>query len=154
MFTAEQIANWLLTTHNSRMRTDDAAETMTQMKLHKLLYYAQGVFLAYTEGQSLFSDPIVAWQHGPVVRAIYDRYRGQKEINDELGQEQIDDYNAVTKNHDAYLVLNTIYEAYGDYSAATLRNKTHEERPWKNTAINETISNEVIQEYFAEEILA
>jgi uncharacterized phage-associated protein len=47
---------------------------MTNLKLNKLLYYAQGVFLARA-GRPLFADDIEAWSFGPVVPAVYQRYK-------------------------------------------------------------------------------
>ena len=47
---------------------------MTNMKLNKLLYYAQGIHLART-GHPLFRDQIEAWQHGPVVPSVYQQYK-------------------------------------------------------------------------------
>ena len=43
-------------------------------KLHKLLYYCQGYHLAAT-GERLFSDPISAWDMGPVVGTLWHRER-------------------------------------------------------------------------------
>ena len=53
---------------------DDAGDIISNLKLQKLLYYAQGVTLALT-GKPLFSDPIEAWQHGPVVPSVYRLYK-------------------------------------------------------------------------------
>ena len=47
---------------------------ITQLKLNKLLYYAQGVYLA-KKGKPLFADPIEAWEYGPVVPSIYQKYK-------------------------------------------------------------------------------
>ena len=51
--------------------TDD---TLTNLKLNKLLYYAQGEYLART-GKPLFDDEIQAWDYGPVVPVIYYKYK-------------------------------------------------------------------------------
>ena len=51
-----------------------------QLKLQKLLFYAYGWFLAHTD-QSLFEEDFEAWEHGPVVRDIYQmtaRYKRAK----------------------------------------------------------------------------
>lgn len=39
---------------------------------------------------------------------------------------------------------------FGQYSAWKLRNMSHEERPWKETVINNTIDPGLIREYFLE----
>ncbi|MCI8513016.1 MAG: DUF4065 domain-containing protein [Lachnospiraceae bacterium] len=54
-----------------RIRWQDIAN----LKLQKLLYYAQGCFLAVA-GAPLFLEDILAWQHGPVVEPVYYQYKG------------------------------------------------------------------------------
>lgn len=48
---------------------------ISNLQLQKILYYVQLHYLQKT-GQPLFGDEIEAWQFGPVVRAVYDRYCG------------------------------------------------------------------------------
>ena len=67
MHTALDVAKWFLT-YNKIMMDSDGAEYISNLKLQKLLYYAQGTFLAVT-GFPLFDDAIEAWTHGPVVPA-------------------------------------------------------------------------------------
>ena len=50
-------------------------QPMTAMKLEKLVYYGQALYLVW-HGVPLFEDPIEAWANGPVVRALYDEHRG------------------------------------------------------------------------------
>ena len=47
---------------------------ITNMKLQKLMYYAQAWHLAVI-GDELFSDDFQAWIHGPVIPALYDKYK-------------------------------------------------------------------------------
>ena len=50
-----------------------AGETIDQMKLHKLLYFAQRESFAIT-GKPLFSEELEGWKYGPVspkVRAYF-----------------------------------------------------------------------------------
>ncbi len=56
--TALQVAEWFLA-HNRIMEAEVGAERISNLKLQKLLYYAQGSFLAVT-GQPLFGDRIEA----------------------------------------------------------------------------------------------
>ncbi|WP_231620864.1 Panacea domain-containing protein [Carnobacterium maltaromaticum] len=153
MFDALQIVDWFIVKHNVEMLDDDGIDPMTQMKIHKLLYYAQGVYLAYTNGEKLFKDDLLAWQHGPVVRSVYDKFVGKRDLNVEIDEDMTTNYNEVSDEEKAYQVLETVYKVYGDYSAGQLRNMTHDERPWKETQINEVIPNSLIQEYFTEEVL-
>ena len=45
-------------------------EDLTNLKLQKLVYYAQGIHLAIY-GKPLFNEAIKAWEHGPVVPELY-----------------------------------------------------------------------------------
>lgn len=46
---------------------------MTNMKVQKLLYYAQGLHLALY-GEPLFTEEIQAWRYGPVCPPAYRFY--------------------------------------------------------------------------------
>ena len=49
-------------------------EELSNLKLQKLLYYAQGHHLAEAH-QPLFAEQIQAWSHGPVVPQVYHEYK-------------------------------------------------------------------------------
>src|ERR1700743_3270603 len=74
---------------------------ITQMKLQKIVYFAQGVYL------NLFNKPLVreafqAWKFGPVVPDIYRifKFYGSKPITDTDYLFAIDDYSSNLKNLD------------------------------------------------------
>jgi uncharacterized phage-associated protein len=150
-FTAKEIAKWFLVRNNADVR-QFGSELLTHLKLQKLLYYAQGVHLAYT-GNELFSDEIYAWDHGPVVPRVYDEYRGKREIDFEPTEADLEIFDRVQSNEDTRNVLETVYQHYGKYSAWHLRNMTHEERPWKETPRNEVISKDLIRDFFENEVI-
>ena len=151
-YSAVEVADWFLARHKSQMRQDEGIDPMTQMKLHKLLYYAQGVSLAVNK-TPLFEDELLAWEHGPVVRSIYDEYRGTRTIDKELTSTQVNDFNKLNKDTDAENVLEAVYDRYSEYSASQLRNMTHREAPWKETEHNDVISKEKIKTFFEEHIV-
>jgi uncharacterized phage-associated protein len=53
--------------HFLKLSQPDIGDVISNLKLQKLLYYAQGFYLAIY-GKALFEEDIVAWEHGPVVR--------------------------------------------------------------------------------------
>ena len=53
---------------------EDAGDLMSNLKLQKLVYYAQGFALVLWD-KSLFPERIEAWIHGPVVPALYREYK-------------------------------------------------------------------------------
>ena len=147
---AIDVAKWFIL-YNDMVVTDNGGDLISNLKLQKLLYYAQGCFLA-VKGRRLFADPLVAWQHGPVVADVYHYYKSngangiQFDESDTIDMSEFDD----EENE----LLKQVYEVFGQYSAWKLRNMTHQETPWKETKNGEVISTEIIKEYFLKEYVA
>lgn len=158
MWKANQVANWFLVRHSSEMERDEAVdENLTQMKLHKLMYYAQGVNLAVFQ-ERLFDEELLAWKHGPVVRSIYDRFQGTRELDDNIvDEEELSDYSLISKDDNSRMILEVVYDTYGGFSAGQLRNMTHRESPWieawEDGYGDSIISDKTIEQYFAENIV-
>jgi uncharacterized phage-associated protein len=100
---------------------------LTNLKLQKLLYFAQGEYLKKT-GKPLFEDEIVAWQYGPVVRSVYDAYKG-------CGAFPITVFDVKTEPaelpDDVKEFVKWIWTRYGKYSASYLVTLTHRKgSPW------------------------
>ena len=139
--TAFMIADWLIA-HNDSVMKYNSADEISNLKIQKLLYYAQGCALVST-GEALFYDDIVAWKHGPVVESVYQKYH-------EYGRRGISDIPKCPflEPETEKLLINT-YNTFAKYSAWELANLTHMEDPWKLTPINEKISLRLIKNYFA-----
>lgn len=65
---AASVANWFLD------KADEDGFALDQLQIQKLLYFAQGWYLANT-GEELFQDDVFAWPHGPVVTSIWQQFR-------------------------------------------------------------------------------
>lgn len=159
-FDSLQVVNWFRAKNVADMRSNIMVEPLTQMKVMKLMYYAQGIMLAAYD-KKLFSDDIVAWKYGPVVEKVHETYKGFREIvslddDDEfpVSEDVLNDFDLVTKDQDALIVLETVMEEYGDKSAIELMNMTHNETPWKTTDQSAIMSVGSIKKYFKENILA
>lgn len=100
-------------------------EPITNMRLQKLLYYAQGWALA-VRGRPLFEGTIEGWIHGPVIREVYRTFA--KYNDDVISRSEAADSSILSRD-DAEFV-NAIWESYKAYSASELRRRTHSERPW------------------------
>jgi len=143
MLTAGTIAKYFLT------KTDEeAGDTISNLKLQKLLYYAQGFHLVLRNGL-LFSENIEAWRHGPVVPRVYRDYAGY-----EAGPIPLPDkFDPSTINEDVRDLLDEVYQVYGQFSAWRLREMTHEEPPWRNAWDPDTgagaVSHSDLRSYFA-----
>ena len=57
-----------------RRHQPDHAEPISNMKLQKLCYYAQGLSLARLQ-RPLFKGQIKAWEHGPFIPALWHKYK-------------------------------------------------------------------------------
>lgn len=140
---AKTVANYML------YLMGDAFDDLTNMKINKLLYFAQGYFLA-KHGKPLFTDTIEAWAHGPVVPAVYASYK-------EYGDQPIRKYDPESipdMPNEVDEILYGVARTYGKYTTSALRNITHAiGSPWdqvyqENRAHIE-IPTTVIQDYFA-----
>jgi uncharacterized phage-associated protein len=104
-------------------------EELSNLKLQKLLYYAQGHHLA-RYGKPLFPDQMQAWSHGPVVPAVYRAYKSFCASPIEL--EDDDDFTWDDVDPETARFLGEVWNTYGGYSAGRLRNMTHDEPPWRD----------------------
>lgn len=143
MLRAYEVAQLIL----SLVRTDQG-DLISNLKLQKLLYYCQGLYLAlYNE--PLFDEPIVAWRYGPVVRSIYNTYKGSKAQH----LEPSDDFDPETLPDRVLVHVEEVYQTYGQYSAWALAEFTHEEPPWANTPLNEEITHDLMREFFLTQLV-
>ena len=151
-----KIVNWFKVRNYSDMKTNDNVEALTQLKVMKLLYYAQGVSLALYD-KLLFPEKILAWKYGPAVQEVYDVYKGSREIVDStsngMSDTEIGDYQEVNSDQEAALILNAVVDAYGDMSAIELMNQTHGETPWLETTQSQEIDVNLIKDFFVKEIV-
>lgn len=153
MRSALDVAKWFLWRNDGENSDSEEVELITNLKMQKLLYYAQGCYLALYK-EKLFGEKILAWDHGPVVKEVYDEYK-LLDDNTPRGHNGIKYNNDFQKNFtdEEETALNFVFKEFGKYSAWMLRNMTHAEDPWKNTEHNEEISTEIIEEYFTKEYL-
>jgi uncharacterized phage-associated protein len=143
MFTARQIADYFLS-----LVDEEAGDSLSNLKLQKLVYYAQGFSLALT-GKPLFNETIEAWQHGPVVPSLY---RSLKQHGSEPVPAPENGIDIAAYPEDVRELLDEVYSVYGQFSASKLRNMTHQERPWLEAiaqGASKPISLQTMKEYFS-----
>jgi uncharacterized phage-associated protein len=140
MITCFDVANYLLSQVD-----EDAGDLISNMKLQKLVYYAQGYHLALFD-RPLFEETIEAWAHGPVVPELYRAFK--KFGNSGIPIPQDVDFSNLDENTKDF--LNEIYIVLGQFSAWKLRNMTHSEPPWKDVQGKPfpIISHESMKKYF------
>ncbi len=118
-------------------------ELISNLKLQKLLYYAQGYNLARYE-VPLFDAPIKCWDHGPVIEEVYQEYKNYGDqaipapVNIQSRRYPDEERNLMTE----------VYGVYGRFSAWTLRNMTHDEPLWQNVKRGNVIPMAQLKEFF------
>lgn len=127
-------------------------KSLTPKQVQKLLYYAYSLYLIkYNTNydsenmNKLFEDKIEAWQHGPVIRDVYD-YIKKTAYSNELVycNSEIKLTNSKIENF-----IDKILAVFGKYSGYELEMMTHSELPWKLTYMDcdgEARCNKVIDD--------
>ena len=101
---------------------DMKCEKIDEMKLHKMLYFAQRESFIQKD-EPLFKETFYGWKFGPVLKEIRDAYR-----NDTF-YTHIDE-NAVSRFKS---IMDKVFEEYADKDSWSLSRLTHGEISWKNS---------------------
>lgn len=132
---AEEVKNWFLA-----WTYEDTSAFIDNLKIQKLLYYAQGYSLAKL-GRPIFQDEISAFRNGPVVRSVWEKLpngKNQLKLNTDF------DFSTFTLEESELLA--NVWATYGGYSGPDLVTKTHvDSSPWSKTwAASKTSNNDII----------
>lgn len=122
---------------------EEVGDNLSNLKLQKLLYYAQGFHLAVMGGP-LFDSPIKAWRYGPVVVDLYHTFKscGAGAIPKPEGF----DPECIPKA--TREILDEVFTVYGQFSALRLMEMTHAEPPWSETPIDAEIPQRDMKAFF------
>ncbi|MBF0507755.1 MAG: SocA family protein [Deltaproteobacteria bacterium] len=104
----------------------DRPNDLSNLKMQKLVYYAQAWFLALYD-EPLFDDRFEAWIHGPVQPELYQRFKKYKG-----GAIAETPDCPVFPDESVYEHLDELIRVYGHLSAYELEWSVHSEDPWKN----------------------
>ena len=123
-------------------------DTITNLRLNKLLFFAQAIHLSIND-VPLFDDDFIAMQYGPVITRVYEKYKRFVKNNIDAIDKS---YTSNIFNENELDTLLNVVEGYGKYSTTTLVNITHVEgSPWDiayKAKKNSIISKESIKEYY------
>lgn len=126
---------------------NECGDGMSNLKLQKLLYFAQGWYMA-RYGKPLFDAPMEAWRLGPVVPSVYSEYQcfGKNAIHDDPPAD-----DAFTQ--DEFDLLMDVVREYWKYSTSALIDMSHQNgAPWEKAYTSGVphieLSNKDIMEYF------
>lgn len=132
-------------------------KNITNLKLQKLLYYAQGFNLVSSDTK-LFEEDIQAWKHGPVIPEVYQRFASH--AFNELAKNSINIESIKLIEEKSYdSIIKEVWSYYGSYNGKQLERLTHMEDPWLEARKNlpsyvsskEVITPESIKKYFEKE---
>ena len=99
-------------------------QQIDEMKLHKLMYFAQRESLIQT-GEPLFNATFYGWKYGPILKEIRSAYKDGTFIT-------IKPQGFIK---DCSLVLKKIMNEYAEKDSWSLSRLTHGETSWKNSRI-------------------
>ena len=144
MATVFDVANFFLN------KANETGSFISNLKLQKLVYYAQAWHLAIND-RPVFEEDFQAWVHGPVVPALYRLYKRYS-------------FHPIAEEPDTPFfypetleVLEEVAEEYMPEDAITLEMMTHIEDPWLETRgdlppdanCERIIDKELIKRYFS-----
>lgn len=143
MTSAMTVADYLLA-HQG----DVPGERITAKKLQKLCYYAQAMSLAMA-GKPLFQEQIQAWDQGPVVRPLWERFKDYQYHDLPVPTAAPDLPDEVRQ------ILDLTLAVYGAQTATELSDMTHvADGPWSQATRNATISNALLREHYGPRLRA
>lgn len=137
MYTALQIAIYMIEKYG------EIVGDLTNLKLQKLLYFAQGLCMRHTCAP-LFNEEIWAWRYGPVVPEVYRHFN--RCVAEPITLEDTDKREAQKllnelRGGKIESILEETFVVYGNRSAQELVRLSHEQDPWKDTMKNQGIDS-------------
>jgi uncharacterized phage-associated protein len=156
-YDARAVANFLLD------YADEKRMKVTALWLQKVIFYAHGWYLSKKE-RPLVQQAFEAWDYGPVVRAVYDAFKGSGAAPLSVRAKRFDvienTYKEINEPLDAeaQVFLRKIFDAYSLVNAFDLSSMTHAEgSPWDRVwnapngaiTLGMKISNDEIRKWFS-----
>ncbi|MFR1016923.1 DUF4065 domain-containing protein [Clostridium sp. AF20-7] len=96
--------------------------TIDEMKLHKLLYFAQRESIIQT-GNPLFDATFRGWKYGPILKEIRESYKNSSFVP-VTSSSDIDEMEPI---------VDTVFEQYAEKDSWSLSRLTHGEYSWKKS---------------------
>ncbi len=116
MIKVEQVASYIYNRYQ-----EDFKEKISEMKLHKLLYFTQRESIIQ-KGEPMFEDSFSAWRYGPVLVKVRSLYAGGL-LNDMPSEEAIKDNQKI---------FDFVFSYYAPKDAWSLSILSHGEYSWSH----------------------
>ena len=118
----------------------EGQELLSNLKLQKLVYYAQGISCVISD-RLLFPEKIIAWAYGPVVPALYRKYRRHQAH----GIKADKTFNPATIDRKTQVLLDDVHRFFGQFSAIRLMEMAHSDQCYIDAGINNEITQEAMR---------
>ena len=154
LYSPKSLANYFIE------RAKSSGDSISPMKLQKLVYYAAGWYAGYT-GMSLVDEAPQAWQYGPVFPSLYHEFKelGSGAISKKAAALDTSTFNftEVPEPQDPAIrkFLDNIWNSYGKYTGIALSEMTHAggspwDQTWQQSAgvRNVSIPFELLRDHF------
>ena len=125
---------------------NETGSFISNLKLQKLVYYAQAWHLALYS-KPLFEEDFEAWVHGPVIPELYQKYK-------KFGWHPIDEDAKPDLPQNIINFLDEVAQEYLACDSYELEQMTHIEAPWNQARPNllpDAPSNEIIHKEWLKE---
>lgn len=164
MYNSDQIADWFIVTNSvNYLCLGKITEPITNMKLNKLMYFAQGIYLALYD-ERLFNDLFYAFELGPISNEIQKKYPEKyiSELNDYISDKKaiqlVKNYYPILSDEKAEEVLHFTWDEFGYYTASELVTiSCDKDGPWakvyKKGKYWIPINDDDIKEYFKNTVI-
>jgi len=106
----------------------DSGDSITNLKLQKLCYFAQAISLA-ERNKPCFSEPIEAWAHGPAIPILYRRFKQYRWQSLDPTDRKYNSWKQLTDDDREF--LDGIWAKLSSFSARGLEKITHAHEPWR-----------------------
>lgn len=142
-YNAEEVAKYFIYLASLSLPGNER-EGISNLKLQKILYFAQAYFLV-KQKRPLFRNKIEAWAYGPVIPSVYRTYK-KHGSNAIISRSDGSSLTEVDKE-----ILKIVWNAFGGYSAGRLVEISHSHTPWKEAyeSGDKVITREALRDYYA-----
>ena len=117
MVSVNTVASYIYEKYKSEFGT-----TIDEMKLHKLLYFAQRESIIQT-GNPVFDATFRGWKYGPILKEIRESYKNSSFVP-VTSSSDIDEMEPI---------VDTVFEQYAEKDSWSLSRLTHGEYSWKKS---------------------
>jgi len=147
MGSSRSIAKFML------VKAEELGLSITNLKLHKLLYLSHGLSLVKFDHPLLEGEKFAAWKYGPVIESLYHDLKVFGSSSIKADSSFVANWPSLNEASDETMVIESILKQFGKKSAGTLIDITHKaDGPWHEVFDASTssivIDDEKIKSYF------